>query len=109
MRPTIAAPVQFALSGTVHVNFHRGPLPDGIYDGAPWTGLLSYDTSIADTWPDSADGNRGYYVSEEISLRLDFGPTYFIPEPDTAFLLVGNDIDWPQGEMPPTPKFGRRG
>jgi hypothetical protein len=109
IQPAFAAPVQFALSGTVHVNFHQGPLPDGIFEGAPWTGILTYDTEIPDSWPDLMDEQRGYYVSDQISLRLDFGPTYFVPEPDTAFLLVGNDLDWPQGELPPTPKFVWRG
>jgi hypothetical protein len=109
LQPANAAPVQFALSGTVHVNFHQGPLPDGIFEGAPWNGILTYDTDIPDSWPELTDEQRGMYVSDRISLRLDFGPTYFIPESDTTFLLVGNNLDWPQGELPPTPKFVWRG
>lgn len=88
--------VRFRMTG--HITFDRlvGIPPDGIYEGAPFTVDLSYDTATPDEYPD--DPKRGYYLNIDTDatnfLRFKAGPAEI--SADSLGLWVGNDVDgWP--------------
>jgi len=89
-----AAPIQFRMIGTIEVEFQVGPLPPGIFEGAPFEAILSYDSTIADGQPD--DPQRGLYVpippnTDENFLFIRAGTSEIRSK--GLSLWVGNDVD----------------
>ncbi len=89
----VAAPIQFQIAGTIDMQFQVGPLPPGIFQGAPFRAFLSYELATRDSRPD--DPNRGYYSTgnnEDNYLLIRAGASE-IRSNGPLSLFVGNDLD----------------
>ena len=87
------APIRFEMTGTIDVQFLIGELPEGVYQGAPFTAYLSYDTDTPDLLPD--DPLRARYSTgsnSESELLLIAGATHFQSRSFLSFYL-GNDVE----------------
>ena len=94
--------IHFRMTGAITIDSHFGPLPDGIYEGAPFVVDLVYDTALQDGRPD--DPRRGIYggkaripgarprIGPNHSISFRAGPSE-IHASDDLSLWVGNDID----------------
>ncbi len=91
-----AAPIQFRISGTIEVEFQVGPLPPGIFEGAPFEAILSYDLATPDSQPD--DPNRGFYstTGTENNFLVIRAGTSEMRSVDPLTFWIGNDVDEPQ-------------
>ena len=88
-----AAPIQFSMTGTIDVQFQVGPLPPGIFHGAPFEAILSYDLATSDSRPD--DPSRGFYSTtsrEDNFLLIRIGESV-IRSDDPLTFDVSNDRD----------------
>ena len=90
---TEAAPIQFKITGTIDVQFQVGPLPQGIFQGAPFQAILSYELATPDSRPD--DPKRGFYstTSSENNYLLIRAGESEIRSIGPLSLFVGNDLD----------------
>ena len=87
--------IRFRMTGTVTVDDPTFVLPPDVVTGAPFTALLTYDTSVPDSLPD--DPNRGRYklnaVDDEFSLSLFIGSLHLQNTPIASVLVqVFNDV-----------------
>jgi hypothetical protein len=85
--------IHFRMTGLVTVDYQRGALPYGIYEGAPFVADLSYDSATPDPYYPE-DPQRGYYLAEvgpNNFLRFRAGPAEVSAR--DVWLLVGNDIE----------------
>lgn len=88
-----AAPIQYSITGTIDVQFQVGPLPPGVFQGAPFEAILSYDLATPDSQPD--EPNRGIYSTNGVVnnfLLVRAGETFFRSVAPLT-LDVGNDRD----------------
>lgn len=91
-----AAPIQFRMTGTIEVQFQVGPLPPGIFQGAPFDAILSYDLATPDSRPD--DPNRGFYSTSNVEdnfLVVRAGSSEIVSDDPLTF-WIGDDVDQPQ-------------
>lgn len=68
--------IVFRMTGTFEVERQVGPLPAGIWEGAPFEAFLSYDLATPDSQAD--DVRRGFYLApdeQENYLLIKAGPT----------------------------------
>ena len=91
-----AAPIQFRMTGKFDVVAQVGPLPDGIFQNAPFEAILSYDLTTPDSQPE--DPSRGYYraIGDEVNYLLIRAGESEIRSIEGLALWVGNDVDEPQ-------------
>ena len=84
--------MQFRMTGTIDIRKQVGELPAGIFQGAPFEAILSYDLTTADS--QAADLQRGFYSAiGEINnfLVIRAGPSE-IRSTNGLALWIGNDI-----------------
>jgi len=93
---TAGESIKFAVSGTIDVQFQVGPLPPGIFQGAPFQAILSYELTTPDSQAD--DPQRGLYSTFNIAdnFLLIRAGTSEMRSIDPLTLWIGNDVDEPQ-------------
>jgi len=88
-----AAPIQYRMTGTIDVQFQVGPLPPGIFQGAPFEAILAYDLATPDNRPN--DPQRGLYSTTNVEdnfLLIRAGASEMRSVGNLSF-EVGNDRD----------------
>lgn len=98
--------VRFKMTGTVMVNDPTFVLPANVVTGAPFTALLTYDTSVPDSLPDNPGlGRYDFYRPQNaFSLSLSVGDLLLRDDPADDFVrieVLDNTSSLP-GISPPT-------